>query len=396
MKRIYQSVIHRFKPQKMLFITGPRQVGKTTLAQSLVHDNFLYLNWDIPEDRDKIVKIIFTEKVKCEHITIIILDEIHKYHRWKNQLKGLVDRKLPNLRIIVTGSAKLDYVQRSGDSMLGRYETLRLHPFSVGELVHGQFQPPPIDWLAVSCSSEYEKNAQEILQRLELLSGFPEPYLENDVHFYNRWTASRNQLLLTEDLSDISHLKLLSSIAEFGIVIPSRVGSLLSLNSLKEILGVSHDSVKTWLNLFDRIYFTYRIKSYSKQIHKGILKSEKLYLWNWAQVEDPGARRENLVAGHLLKNIHLWNDLGYGEFELNYVRDKNKNEIDFVVLNKRKPIVCIEVKSNHESLSPNWKKFEKNFSAIPKIQLISAPGIDRLTHAEIRIVSMSKFLGGLN
>lgn len=390
MKRIYQNILTKFSGNKMLFVSGPRQVGKTTLSKN-IQEKYLYLNWDIPEDKSTILKKIFTDEIKKITNNLIILDEIHKYHRWKNSLKGVYDRKLEKLKVIVTGSARLDVFQKSGDSLLGRYEQLRMHPFSVGELTHNAFKDPPKDWLSVK-----GKKAQEILKRLERMGGFPEPYLEDNENFYTKWSASRRTLLLKEDMRELTDIKLLSQIEEFGILIPTKVGSLLSLNSLKENLEVSHDSIQAWLDVFERLYYVYRIKSFNKSVAKAITKAQKLYMWDWAQVEDKGARLENLVASHLLKNIHLWNDLGYGEFELNFIRNKEKKEIDFVILNKRKPIVAIEVKNSDDNLSESWFKFEKVLKDIPKIQLTTIPNTDKITASGIRIVSIDLFLTGLN
>lgn len=391
MNRSYEKLTAIIKSPKMLFISGPRQVGKTTFSKNISKHESLYLNWDIPEDKEKILKFIFSEKVNALKINFLILDEIHKYHRFKNALKGLYDRKIPNLKVVVTGSARLETFQKSGDSLLGRYEQLRIHPFTLGELTHNTIIAPPSDWLKITGT-----DCQGELAKLELTGGFPEPYMNQDIHFYNRWAAGRRNLLIKEDLRELTDVKLISQIEELGILLPSRVGSLLSLNSLKENLGVSYDSIKVWLEILEELYYIYRIKSFTRKVSRGITKSQKMYLWDWAQVEEIGAKLENLVASHLLKSIHLWNDCGYGEYELNFLRNKEKKEINFILLNKRKPIVAIEVKTNDLELSESWFKFAPILRDIPKIQLARTPNIDKITASGIRIVSMDRFLSALN
>src|SRR3990167_10395790 len=143
MKRIYDDLIteHLLTDDEMLFLSGPRQVGKTTVCQNTrnLSDHFVYLNWDNEENRHLILSgpkgIIEKTSLNqlSEHQPIIVFDEIHKHPEWKNFLKGFFDTWGKQIRILVSGSARLDIYQKGGDSLMGRYFPYRMHPLSVAE-----------------------------------------------------------------------------------------------------------------------------------------------------------------------------------------------------------------------------------------------------------------------
>ncbi|MBI2605329.1 MAG: ATP-binding protein [Deltaproteobacteria bacterium] len=394
MRRYYDSLLERFTRKKFLFLSGPRQVGKTTSARVWLRESDgLYLNWDIDEDRAAILKNVFTANVARMKHARVVLDEIHKYARWKAALKGLYDRNLGNLSLVVTGSARLDVYAKGGDSLLGRYEYLRVHPFSVGEVTDPTMKAPPADWLKLGSPS---KQAAAALRRLESRSGFPEPYLSEDAQLYKRWSIRRKNLLLREDVRDLANLKLISLLEHLVLLLPDRIGSPLSINSLREEVGVNHETASSWLNLLDRLYFTFRIKPFSARVSRSLKKEQKLYLWDWASIPDEARRFENLVASHLLKSAHLWTDVGYGEFELHYLRNKEKAEIDFVLACERKPVVAVECKLSDSMPSTSWRAFESILKGVPRIQLVRPEGVDFIAPSGVRVVSASTFLSALN
>ncbi|OFZ80842.1 MAG: hypothetical protein A2583_03145 [Bdellovibrionales bacterium RIFOXYD1_FULL_53_11] len=399
MNRYLTQTIRRFSQKKFLFLCGPRQVGKTTSARELLDQTGgMYLNWDIPEDRERILKEVFTSKAGGLRARCLVLDEIHKYPRWKLALKGLFDRKLAGLSVIVTGSARLDVYQKGGDSLLGRYEYLRMHPLSLGELRDFSAKPPPAsagDWRQLGQGSTWNE-AEVELRKLETRSGFPEPFADEDPLLYGRWSVLRKSQLIREDIRDLSNIQLFSLLEHMIMLLPERVGSPLSINSLREDVRINHQTASTWLDLLERLYFTFRIPPYSRRIARSITKESKLYFWDWAQNREPGAVFENLVASHLLKSVHLWTDLGYGEHRLCYLRNKDGDEIDFLVLKEQKPVVAIECKVSDESISSSWRAFDHVLRDVPRIQLVRKPGVDFSTAGGIRVVSAGIMLAGLS
>jgi len=388
--RYLSEVLAYFAAQKLVLLSGPRQVGKTTLAKEWTAGQgtagSLYLNWDVPEDRETILKRSF---VDGPALRALVLDELHKYARWKSWLKGLYDREGRRLEVVVTGSARLELFQKSGDSLLGRQESLRLHPFSVGELVHGTLRPPPQDWLR----GPSESVPAELWPHLERRGGFPEPFTRDDALQHRRWSTSRRNLLVREDLRELSHIRELSLVEHLAILLPGRVGSPLSVNALREELRVAHETVGSWIDALDRLCFCFRVAPHHRRIARSLTKNRKLYLWDWSQVEDPGARFENQVASHLLKAVHAWTDVGHGEFELRYVRDKEGNEVDFLVTERNKPLVLLECKLGDEAMAPALLKFGEALG-VPQVQLVKQRGVDRV-RGKTRVVSAENYLAAM-
>jgi predicted AAA+ superfamily ATPase len=376
---------------RFVLLSGPRQVGKTTVARQWLDDvgGGEYLNWDVPEDRERILRRGFLDGLPP---AALVLDELHKYPRWKSWLKGLYDRSGPRPKVVVTGSARLDHYQRGGDSLLGRHERLRLHPFTIGELTHRTLVKPPTNWLTASG----ENASAAAWDRLDRRGGFPEPWITNEATQHRRWSIHRRQLLVREDLRDLTQIRQVALVEHLAILLPERVGSPLSVNALREDLQVGHDTVSNWLDALETLYIAFRIGPYTKRVARAITKERKLYLWDWSQVPSAAARFENLVASHLLKAVHLWTDLGFGDFDLRYVRDKEKREVDFLITESRAPLVLIEAKLNDREPSESLMFFQERLGGIPAVQLVRDAGVDRQSVvANRRVVTASRWLGAL-
>jgi predicted AAA+ superfamily ATPase len=388
MSRYVSDIIADFTKKKFVLLAGPRQVGKTTVAKEWLSTlKGSYLNWDVAEDREAILKKKF---LSSSTTSALLLDEIHKYPRWRNYIKGLFDKESTNLRVVVTGSARLDVYRKGGDSLFGRYELLRLHPLTIGELTHCKMLPPPEDWLSPGNLSGDKK----IWERLLLYSGFPEPYTEQDILQYGRWSTRRRELLIREDLRDISEIKLVDLVEHLYLLLPERVGSPLSLNALKEELQVAFNTVSSWISVLERLYICYRLSPYHAKLSRSLKKEQKLYLWDWSQVKDPGNRFENMVAGHLLKATHAWTDLGYGDFALQYWRNKEKEEVDFVITKNRLPVALIECKVTDTKISKSLINLSSMIGNIPAVQLVDIPNID-IQARNTRVVTAKDYLANL-
>lgn len=318
--------------RKMVFIGGPRQVGKTTLALSLVGEGAdethpAYLNWDDPRAATRIRRL---ELPPGE--SLIVLDEIHKYARWRNLVKGIYDTEKSRRRIVVTGSARLDHYRKGGDSLANRYRYFRLHPFSVGEL-----------------SASPTKSDVDSLLRF---GGFPEPFLLHDEREHRLWQRDRVARVVRGDLRDLEQVREISLVEQLVDLLPARVGSPLSIKSLREDLEVDHKTVERWITILENLYLCFRISPFGASRVRAVKKERKLYLWDWSMVPEGGARFENLVASQLLKYCHFLEDTEGHAMELRFLRDTDKREVDFVVLKDRKPIFAVECKSGERSVSP--------------------------------------------
>lgn len=358
------SYIKQDLKDKMVFIGGPRQVGKTTLSKIFLNKESQYLNWDILEDR----KLIKTHQISPD-LGIVVLDEVHKYSRWRMLVKGLYDKYRDQLSIVVTGSAQLDVLRKGGDSLVGRYHYYRLHPFSLPEL-----------------SKSYDR---VVTNKLLSFGGFPEPYTKESEQFYRRWKKERVNRVVYQDLRDLDTVKDLSKIELLIDALPERVGSQLSIKSLQEDLEVSPNTVSRWIEVLETIYYCYRILPYGNSKIKAIKKTQKLYLWDWAELNDPGSKFENLVASHLLKYCHFLEDTEGYRMELRYIRDVELREIDFVVLKDKKPIFAVECKTGEKQISKSIKYFSDRLP-IPKFYQIHL-GSKEYIDGNIHVLPFEKF-----
>lgn len=315
---------------KMVFLGGPRQVGKTTLALSLLkadkrrHSG--YLNWDDPRVRPELLRGNLPANE-----SLVVLDEIHKYPRWRNLVKGLYDTRGDQISFLVTGSARLDHYRKGGDSLQGRYHHYRLHPFSLSEL-----------------NTTASKSDLEALMQF---GGFPEPLLSGEVRKWRRWQRERLSRVVYEDLRNLENVRQIALIELLLDALPDRVGSPLSIRSLSEDLQVAHATVDRWLRILENLYVCFRLPPFGAPRIRAVKKETKLYFWDWSQARDKGERFENLVACHLLKYCHHLEDTDGYRMELRFLRDTDLREVDFVVLQDRKPLFAVECKSGEKSPS---------------------------------------------
>lgn len=373
--------IERDLKQKFVFLAGPRQVGKTTLAQEIVRrGGGKYYNWDDGEDRQAILTKQFLKD------GTVILDELHKYDRWKNFIKGVYDKYHETLKAIVTGSARLDVYRRGGDSLFGRYYLYHLYPLSLGELTNPSTIQRPEQVLAEAGA----KSDRRLFENLIRFGGFPEPFYKGTEESHQKWSIQRSELLIRQDIRDLTQINLLTLVEHLLLLLPQRVGSLLSINSLKEDVQVAFNTVKSWLATFEHLYITFELHAYSTKIQRSIRKEKKLYLWDWSQVQDPSRRFENLVASHLLKAVQLWRDLGYGDFDLYFLRDRDRREVDFLVTRNRRPWLLVEAKLSE---SQPWEPlfYFQNRLGVPAVQLIQLENVNK-KEGPIRVVSADRWL----
>jgi predicted AAA+ superfamily ATPase len=368
MQRYLAQQIKNDLNRKMVFLAGPRQVGKTTLSKQLVK-NYDYLNWDTDAGRTRILKQEFK---KAE---LIIFDEIHKYKTWRNYLKGIYDswKQASGLsqKILVTGSAKLDILRKGGDSLQGRYHFLRMHPISIDEL---------------------KQSSQNDFFQLFQLGGFPEPFLEGSKTQAKRWSREYLQKLVRQEVSSQQQIIDLGNLELMLMRLPALVGSPLSINAVREDLQVAHKTVTHWLNILEKLYCIFRLAPFGSPFIQAVKKEQKMYFYDWNCIKDDGHRFENMVACHLLKFCHFVQDTEGSDLDLRYCREISGKEIDFVLIQDEKPVCFIECKLSDSEIQPAFKSLAAKFSQIPKYQIYLKGQKDYLTPQQIRVMSGFKFL----
>lgn len=371
MKRIYQELIseHLLSLRQMVFLMGPRQVGKTTLSLQGSPERVkqLYFNWDNPVDRLLFIEgpaaiakqAGLTELVK--NAPVLIFDEIHKFGKWKNFLKGFFDVYEKKAKIIVTGSARLNVYKKGGDSLMGRYFYYRIHPLSVAEIV----SPNVISEEIRSPSPISEDDWKALLEH----GGFPEPFIQRSKVFSSRLRHIRRDQLFREDIRDSTRIQELGQLELLAELLRKQAAEAMDYQSLAKKVGVSIDTIRRWLEVLKSFYYCFSIQPWSKNITRSLIKEPKLYLWDWSLVDEEGHRNENLVASHLLKATHFWTDRGLGEYGLYYLRTKDKIETDFLVTKDGKPWFLVEVKTKAKGISPALYHFQKETHCLHAFQV---------------------------
>ncbi len=370
--------------KKFVLLSGPRQVGKTTLARTVIEsEQGTYLNFDDPDDREDILLRRYTG------YSLVCLDEFHKFPRWKAHIKGVFDKYFHRLRLILTGSARLDVYQKSGDSLLGRYYLHHLHPFTLGELHSTVIPQPPVSEAFRQPCSDKQPGFDELLR----FGGFPEPFQRQSETEHRRWSKMRTSLLVQQDLRDLSEVKLLSLAEHLMALLPERVGSLFSARSLSENIQVSTPTILHWMDIFSRLFIVYKLMPYSRDIGRALHRQPKYYFWDWSQVKDEGARFENAVAGHLFKAAQYWTDQGVANVEVQFIRDREGREVDFLLLQNSRPWFLVECKVAETSFSHSLAYYS-NKLGIPGIQLVQKSGIVR-NQGNLLLISADRWLGHL-
>jgi len=349
--RYLASPIMQDLKSKMVFVGGPRQVGKTTLAKAILSKHFpsgRYLNWDFDEDRQDILKKRWTNENK-----LLVLDELHKFPRWKNWIKGLYDVTHETHAFLVTGSARLDLYRRGGDSLLGRYHYWHLHPFTLDEHPAGIPQ-------------------KEVFQRLMTVGGFPEPFLENDERMARRWRRERFDRVLREDIRDLESIRNIQILSMFLDLLRQRAGGLITLSNLSADLQISPRTANAWLEVLERMYLVFIVRPFSRSLPRAILKPPKVYFFdNGDTLSDEGARFENLVAASLIKRLHFLEDRDGYRYTLHYLRDKEGREVDFVILKENQIEELVEVKFSDEKISKSLLYYAERLRPNKATQIVA-------------------------
>lgn len=350
--------VRRDLERKMVFVAGARQVGKTTMARGLRGARSGYLSWDIPDDRERILR------GELPTGRLWIFDEIHKYRAWRRFLKGAYDGRPEGQRILVTGSARLDFYRHGGDSLQGRYHLLRLHPLSAAELRLG---------------------SPRGLRDLLTLGGFPEPFFGGSQKEARRWSREYRQRLVSEEVTSLERVQDLGTLEALMLRLPELVGSPLSLNALREDLEVSHRTVAGWIAILERLYALFRLSPFGAPRIRAVKQAQKHYHFDWSVVPGEPQRFENLVAAHLLKWVHLQQDAEGLDVELRYFRDRDGREVDFVVTEGRHPRLLVECKWDDAPVDKGLRYLKARFPSAAAWQISATGTKDHRTPEGIRV-----------
>ncbi len=348
--RYLEPHVRRDLRRKMVFVGGPRQCGKTTLAKAVLAaaGRGRYFDWDLDEDRRAILRKQWPPDER-----LLVFDELHKFPRWKTWLKGVFDAQREAHEFLVTGSARLDVYRRGGDSLLGRYHYWRLHPFTVDE------RPPSM-------------SHQEAMRRLMTIGGFPEPFLDGDEREARRWRRERIDRVLKDDVRDLEPVHDIQTLGLLVDLLRSRVGGMVVVANLAEDLQRAHRTVARWIEVLERMYLVFTVRPFTRGLPRAIRKPPKVYFFDTGDViGDEGARFENLVATHLLKRIQFLQDRDGYRYELRHLRDKEGREVDLVVVKEGRVEMLVEIKLSEQRPTPSLVHFADRFEPERAVQVVA-------------------------
>lgn len=400
----------RLTGRHMVFLAGPRQVGKTMLAQRWLEKKRcrpLYFNWDDISTRKAYLSDgrFFESSARSLGVRDpwIVFDEIHKRNNWRDILKGVYDVFRDEFRFLITGSARLDLFRRSGDSLVGRYNLFHMMPLNIREITHRQLlscflQEAESNKLQKAFEGEVSNSlpleVAEAWANLWRHGPFPEPFLKQSDRFSRKWHQDYFSLVLRQDLRDTSRVIEIDKIENLLLLIPSRVASPLSMANLARELEVAHTTAKSWLEQLKRLYLLFPVSPWTKKISRGLKKENKWYFLDWYYVPEGLARLENAVAAYLFRACLALTDMGYGNFTLHYIRTLERKEIDFVVASDNQPILTVEVKSADTRLSKTLLNRDSWFhnTRTLGIQVVDKKGVLQKYSDHTWVIGIERFL----
>lgn len=394
------ALSEKYLHERMAFISGPRQIGKTTAVKKFLSSlglEKLYYNWDSQTVKKRFAgnQFFFTEDLPAELPKVwLVLDEIHKYPKWKNILKGYYDEWKDRIQFIVTGSARLDFFRKSGDSLVGRYFLYKMLPLGIREILNNPPKPES-DWSPEQELSHVpvpEANTYNAIQSLLELNGFPEPFIVGTRNFLNRWRDNHISLILNEDLRDLTKITHIKKLETLLYLLPEKIGSPLSLNALRQALETAHGSIVSWLESLKKVYLVFSIQPWYSRLARAVRKEEKYYFWDWGMPEEKGPRFENFIAVQLERAVSAWNEWGKGNYKLHFIRTKDGREVDFAVADRQRIFLLVETKTGDDTISPHLPYIQEKTQAPLAIQVINKKQICTRKTKNLWIMGIDRFL----
>ncbi|MEN6309487.1 MAG: ATP-binding protein [Anaerohalosphaeraceae bacterium] len=351
-RQIQDELLLCAKEYPAVTLLGPRQSGKTTLAQ-MTFPNHTYYSLEDPDVRQQANND--PRGLLANFQSGLILDEIQRVPALLSYIQGMIDKDQTSGRFILTGSHQPEVHQIITQSLAGRTAVLELLPFSIEEIQHYK-RPQP---------SPYEMIVQGFYPRLH----------ENQLR-PNRFFSSYLSTYIERDLRAMINLKDLTRFEQFLRLLAGRVGQLVNYASLANDVGVSAVTIKNWISVLKASFILFELPPYFSNIRKRVIKSSKLYfidvgLAAWLlgletaeQAErDPlrGALYENLLILEAVKKI-----LNQGHKPIvHFYRDAKSNEVDLLIFSGRH-LAAIEIKSA-KTFQPEFVKGIEHFKdAFPK------------------------------
>lgn len=367
--RLYDTLLaeHLATHRQMALVSGPRQVGKTTTCLNHADE---HVNWDDLDDRSRILAgpAALAEEFGLnrlsETVPSALFDELHKYPGWKGFLKGFFDSYADRVRIMVTGSSRMDVYRRGGDSLMGRYLIYRMHPFSVAETMRTDIPDPE------RIVRPPKKIPPGEFDALWTHGGYPEPFLKRDTRFSLRWQSLRFEQLVREDIRDLTRIQHIGQVEMLARLLAERSSRQIIFSNLAKDVRVSVDTVRRWIDIMGSLHLGFLVRPWHRNVTRSLRKEPKWFLRDWSFIRDDGDRAETFVGCHIRKAVDGWNDMGFGKFEMGYLRDRERREVDFVVVRDGRPWFLVEVKQRETTIARSLGFFQEQLGAPYAFQVV--------------------------
>ena len=317
-RQLEKKIKGQLKKFPVIAITGPRQSGKTTMAKTLL-PNYKYFNLeDIGTKRlatDDPVSFISAINAP------VIIDEIQKVPQLLSQIQVKVDDLKTAGQFVVTGSESLLLSEKVSQSLAGRVASNILLPLSYKELKQSKIEHKNIN--------------------IQILHGFYPRIYDTKMTFSEFYPEYINTYV-EKDVRQLKNIGNLSLFEKFLQLLAGRVGQLLNLTSLSNDVGVSHNTIESWLSLLEASYIIYRLKPYYKNLGKRVIKSPKIYFYDSGllcyllNIDSEDVLRRHYAQGSIFENFvineiskHIYNNKLRSK--LYFYRDSNANEVDLFI-----------------------------------------------------------------
>ncbi len=393
--RFHDQMLRERLPQcRTAFVSGPAQVGKTTSCKAL---STRYLDWDDAADRlvlmrgaEGVARHLDLERARERELTVVF-DNLQGHPDWKGFLRKFTARCGARVRVVASF--------RSPGRSLGRKKPpsgtirVRINPWTVAECA----RTLPIDSPVKAPSNISEEDWFALMEH----GGFPEPFRRRDPKFTERWHARQQSELIERDLPRLAAVRNPSLLQTLALLLADRSATPLVYSALSRQLAVTVDTVTRWIELLVDLQQGFCVRPWFRGVPKALRKEPRWFLRDWSAVMDSSARMRTLIACHLLKAVEGWTDLGFGQFELRYVRDKRQREVDFLVLRDRRPWFLVAVGDTVPrggAVPPVLRYFQRVTRARHAFQLVmsgSFTATDCFAQSEPLVVSARTLLSQL-
>lgn len=358
MKQFYSrwqkhTIEHAMATRRVVLLAGARQCGKTTLAKELITEDTVYLTLDdttLREAAENDPQNFVKQKLKT-----LIIDEIQRVPSLLPAIKKVVDEETQPGQYLLTGSANIQALPSTQESLAGRISKVRLRPLSRGE-IKGSSPTFLINAFNQSFNFPWDFYEKDTIIEMAFGGGFPEA-LTLEGRQRKKWHRDYIEALLERDLKDVTKIHRYDAMRELMKILAAWSSKLMDVSSISSGLSIHRPTVAAYINALEALYIVERVQPWTKTDYDRVGKHAKLFMtdsglmssilsWNMDQIRLDSDRLGKLMETFIFNELASQIDASEEEYELYHYRDREKREIDFLIEREDQAILGIEVKSS--------------------------------------------------